>query len=84
MSGADVDALALTDDEILDSVRGVIAAQGRSETVIEPRTHLIPQGVEGHFNVLRGVTGDHAGVKVVGDFVHNHRLGSRRSSRCCC
>ncbi len=75
LSGADVDALALTDDEILDSVRGVIAAQGRSETVIEPRTHLFPQGVEGHFNVLRGVTGDHAGVKVVGDFVHNHRVG---------
>jgi alanine dehydrogenase len=75
LAGADVDALSLTDDEILGSVRGVIAAQGLGETVIEPRTHLFPQGVEGHFNVLRGVTGDHAGVKVVGDFVHNHRLG---------
>ena len=75
LGGADVDALSLTDDEILGSVRGVIAAQGLGETVIEPRTHLFPQGVEGHFNVLRGVTGDHAGVKVVGDFVHNHRLG---------
>ena len=75
LGGADVDGLSLTDDEILGSVRGVIAAQGFGETVIEPRTHLFPQGVEGHFNVLRGVTGDHAGVKVVGDFVHNHRLG---------
>ena len=75
LGGADVDGLSLTDDEILGSVRGVIAAQGLGETVIEPRTHLFPQGVEGHFNVLRGVTGDHAGVKVVGDFVHNHRLG---------
>ena len=75
LGGADVDALSVTDDEILGSVRGVIAAQGLGETVIEPRTHLFPQGVEGHFNVLRGVTGDHAGVKVVGDFVHNHRLG---------
>jgi alanine dehydrogenase len=75
LNGADVDALALSDDEILDSVRGVIAAQGRGDTVIEPRTHLFPQGVEGHFNVLRGITGEHAGVKVVGDFVHNHRLG---------
>jgi ornithine cyclodeaminase/alanine dehydrogenase-like protein (mu-crystallin family) len=75
LGGADVDGLSLTDDEILGSVRGVIAAQGLGETVIEPRTHLFPQGVEGHFNVLRGVTGDNAGVKVVGDFVHNHRLG---------
>jgi alanine dehydrogenase len=75
LSGEDVDAVALRDAEILDSVRGVIAAQGRGETVVEPRTHLFPQGVEGHFNVLRGVTGDHAGVKVVGDFVHNHRQG---------
>ena len=49
LSGADVDALALTDDEILDSVRAVLAAQGRGETVIEPRTHLFPQGVRGPF-----------------------------------
>jgi alanine dehydrogenase len=75
LSGADVEALALSDQEILEAIRGVIAAQGRGETVIEPRTHLFPQGVEGHFNVLRGVTGDYAGVKVVGDFVHNHRQG---------
>lgn len=75
MSGADVEALALTDDEILGAVRAVLAAQGRGQTVIEPRTHLFPRGVDGHFNVLRGVSGDHAGVKVVGDFVHNHRLG---------
>jgi alanine dehydrogenase len=75
LSGADVQALALSDHEILEAIRAVIAAQGRGETVIEPRTHLFPQGVEGHFNVLRGVSGDHAGVKVVGDFVHNHRQG---------
>jgi ornithine cyclodeaminase len=75
LSGADVDALALTDDEILGAVRRVLAAQGRGETVIEPRTHLFPGRSDGHFNVLRGVTADHAGVKVVGDFVDNHRLG---------
>jgi alanine dehydrogenase len=75
LSGADVDALALTDDEILDAVRSVLAAQGRGETVIEPRTHLFPRGATGHFNVLRGATPDHAGVKVVGDYVENHRLG---------
>jgi alanine dehydrogenase len=75
LDGADVDALALSDDEILDAVRGVLAAQGRRETVIEPRTHLFPRGASGHFNVLRGATPEHAGVKVVGDYVENHRLG---------
>lgn len=75
LNGADVEQLALSDEEILESVRGVLAAQGRGETVIEPRTHLFPGRAEGHFNVLRGVTTEHAGVKVVGDFVDNHRLG---------
>jgi alanine dehydrogenase len=75
LGGADVDALALTDDEILDAVRGVVAAQGRGETVIEPRTHLFPRGANGHFNVLRGAVPAFAGVKVVGDYVDNHRLG---------
>ncbi len=75
LNGADVDALALTDEEILDAVRSVLAAQGRGETVIEPRTHLFPRGANGHFNVLRGATPEHAGVKVVGDYVENHRLG---------
>jgi len=79
LSGPDVDALALTDDEILASVRDVLAHQGRDETVIEPRMHLFPERVQdagkGHFNVLRGATAQDAGVKVVGDFVDNHRLG---------
>jgi alanine dehydrogenase len=79
LNGADVEALALTDAEILEAVAGVLAAQGRGETVIEPRTHLFPRPdrdrAAGHFNVLRGATGEFAGVKVVGDFVSNHLLG---------
>jgi len=79
LNGADVDALALTDAEILQAVRGVLAAQGRGETVLEPRTHLFPRGgaqaSRGHFNVLRGAVPEFAGVKVVGDFVGNHLLG---------
>jgi alanine dehydrogenase len=75
LGGADIEALELTDDEVLDSVRKVLAAQGRSETVIEPRTHLFAPGVSGHFNVLRGATAQHAGVKVVGDYVDNHLRG---------
>jgi alanine dehydrogenase len=75
LSGADVDQLALSDEEILAAVRDVLVQQGRGETVIEPRTHLFPGRAEGHFNVLGGVAADYAGVKVVGDFVDNHRLG---------
>ena len=55
-----------------------LAAQGRGETVIEPRMHIEPGVANGHFNVLRGAIGgpiDSAGVKVVGDFVDNYKLG---------
>jgi ornithine cyclodeaminase/alanine dehydrogenase-like protein (mu-crystallin family) len=78
LSGPDVAALALTDDEIVAAVEAGLAAQGRGETVIEPRVHLVPgAGVEGHFNVLRGYIAPLAlaGVKVVGDFVDNWRQG---------
>lgn len=75
LNGPAVSALELGDDEILHATRTVLAAQGRAETVVEPRTHLFPRGAHGHFNVLRGATPRFAGVKVVGDFVDNHRLG---------
>ncbi len=42
LNGPDVAALALTDDEILDAVEAGLLAQGRGETVLEPRMHLIP------------------------------------------
>jgi ornithine cyclodeaminase len=74
----DVEALALTDAEILAAVERGLAMQGRGATVIEPRVHLEPGVAEGHFNVLRGAIGgeiDAAGVKVVGDFVANHEQG---------
>jgi alanine dehydrogenase len=74
----DVDALALSDDEILGAVEGGLRAQGRGETVIEPRVHLRPdEAFRGHFNVLRGYIAPLglAGVKVVGDYVDNYELG---------
>jgi alanine dehydrogenase len=46
--------------------------------VIEPRVHLVPETSEkGHFNILRGYVKPLgvAGVKVVGDFVGNYKLG---------
>ena len=78
LSGPDVEALALTDDEILTAVEGGLRAQGLGQTVIEPRVHLVPEtSAKGHFNVLRGVVHPLgvAGVKVVGDFVDNWRHG---------
>ena len=78
LNAPDVAALALTDDEILSAVESGLAAQGRGETVIEPRMHLAPDAAfGGHFNVLRGYIAPLAlaGVKVVGDFVDNWRQG---------
>jgi alanine dehydrogenase len=47
----DVDALALGDAELLATIENCLAAQGRGETVIEPRVHLEPGVTHGHFNV---------------------------------
>lgn len=73
----DIDALGITDDEILSSVEQSLHSQGQGETEIEPRMHIRPRTPEeGHFNVLRGWIGneiDSAGVKVVGDFVDNYK-----------
>jgi alanine dehydrogenase len=79
LNALDVEALALADDEILNAIEAGLAAQGRKETVIEPRVHLMPDaGSNGHFNVLRGAFRaplNLAGVKVIGDFVDNYREG---------
>jgi alanine dehydrogenase len=74
----DVQALALSDAEILAAVEAGLLAQGRGETTIEPRVHLTPEkDVPGHFNVLRGYIRPlgMAGVKVVGDFYRNYEVG---------
>ena len=76
LNGIDVAALELTDDEILAAVESGLLAQGRGETVIEPRVHLIPDAAfNGHFNVLRGYVAplNLAGVKIVGDYVDNYK-----------
>ena len=76
LNALDIDELALTDDEIIDAVEAGLLAQGRKQTTIEPRVHLVPDpAFNGHFNVLRGYIApmDLAGVKIVGDFVDNYR-----------
>ncbi|WP_216854882.1 ornithine cyclodeaminase family protein [Burkholderia sp. L27(2015)] len=78
LNGPDIERLELTNDEILSAVEQGLKAQGNGETVIEPRVHLIPEDSSlGHFNVLRGVVHPLglAGVKVVGDFVNNYKVG---------
>jgi alanine dehydrogenase len=74
----DIEALKLSDQEVLDAIESGLLRQGRGEAVIEPRVHLEPGLADGHFNVLRGVLGtadNAAGVKIVGDFVDNYKLG---------
>jgi ornithine cyclodeaminase len=74
----DVQALAMTDAEIVAAVEDGLLAQGRGETTIEPRMHLVPEkDYPGHFNVLRGYIRPLgvAGVKVVGDFYRNYEIG---------
>ena len=76
LNGPDIAALSLTDDEILAAVERGLLAQGRGETVIEPRVHLTPDpAFRGHFNVLRGYVAPLglAGVKIVSDYVDNYR-----------
>jgi alanine dehydrogenase len=76
LNGPDVERLALTDDEILGAVEAALAAQGRGQTVVEPRVHLVPESSDkGHFNILRGYVKPLgvAGVKIVSDYVDNYK-----------
>ncbi len=71
----DVEALGMTDDDVLTAIEGQLRVQGKGEAVIEPRMHLEPGVARGHFNVLRGSLGGEvnaAGVKVVSDFYDNY------------
>jgi ornithine cyclodeaminase/alanine dehydrogenase-like protein (mu-crystallin family) len=78
LNGPDVGKLGLTDEEVIAAVEEALAAQGRKETVVEPRVHLIPESSDkGHFNILRGYVKPLgvAGVKIVSDYVNNYKVG---------
>jgi alanine dehydrogenase len=78
LSGEDVEDLALTSGEVLAAVEASVRAQGEDEVVLEPREHLVPDPeFRGHFNLLRAYVAPLAvaGVKVVGDYVDNWKLG---------
>jgi ornithine cyclodeaminase len=78
LNGPDIAELAMTNDEILGAIEAQLAAQGRGNTVVDPRMHHMPGIANGHFNVLRGTIKEDmmvSGVKVVGDFVDNYKEG---------
>ncbi|TIU93640.1 MAG: ornithine cyclodeaminase family protein [Mesorhizobium sp.] len=78
LNALDIEALDMTDAEIVEAVEAGLVAQGNGQTVIEPRVHLEPDpSFNGHFNVLRGYVAplDAAGVKIVGDYVDNYLHG---------
>lgn len=77
LSGMDIDALKLSNGDVLAAVEEVLAAQGEEAVVLEPRAHLVPKGSRGHFNLLRCSLDKQrlAGIKVVGDFLDNYQLG---------
>ena len=78
VSGQDVEELALTNADVMAAVEAALRAQRAGEVVLEPREHLVPDpAFRGHFNLLRAYVAplDVAGVKVVGDYVENWKLG---------
>jgi alanine dehydrogenase len=78
LSGPDIEALGITNAEIVTAVEDAVRAHGEGRAVVEPRVHLVPgNDGAGHFNVLRGhlPAAGVSGVKVVGDFVSNYEAG---------
>lgn len=78
VSGPDIETLGIGRTEIFAAVEDAVRAQGSGDVVLEPRSHLIPPNDgAGHFNILRAHLGPQnvSGIKVVGDFVDNYRIG---------
>ncbi|HEY6280140.1 MAG TPA: ornithine cyclodeaminase family protein [Streptosporangiaceae bacterium] len=78
LSGPDIEAIGISNAEIVAAVEDAVRAHGDGRVVLEPRVHLIPDNNgAGHFNVLRGHLSAPgvSGVKVVGDFVSNYAVG---------
>src|SRR5438477_179172 len=67
LSGPDIDALGISNADIVAAVEDAVRAHGEGRVVVEPRVHLVPDNNgAGHFNVLRGHLSDPgvSGVKV--------------------
>jgi alanine dehydrogenase len=78
LNRAEVGALLPPAGKLLEIVESGLAAHGRGEVVLPPKSHIqLDDRYNGHFNILVGWVGpiDTAGVKVVGDYVDNWRSG---------
>jgi ornithine cyclodeaminase len=78
LSGPDIEALSISNADVVTAVEDAVRAHGDGRVVMEPRVHLVPDNNgAGHFNVLRGHLSAPgvSGVKVVGDFVSNYAAG---------
>jgi alanine dehydrogenase len=78
LSGPDIEALGISNADVVAAVEDAVRAHGEGRVVLEPRVHLIPDNDgAGHFNVLRGHLSAPgvSGVKVVGDFPANYAAG---------
>lgn len=75
---AQVESLVPPVPTILEVVEGGLRAHGEGAVVLPPKSHLqLDDRFNGHFNILPGYVAPAAtaGVKVVGDYVDNHRHG---------
>ncbi len=78
ISGHDVEALGVSDDDVIEAVEQALRAQGNGAVTLDPRVHHVPDAsFPGHFNLLRATVWPvgFTGVKVVGDYVRNYEQG---------
>jgi ornithine cyclodeaminase len=75
LSKEDVDALALSEDEILDAIERGLKAHGEKKVIMPSKDHLPLAYPEKLFNILKGYVEPIAvaGVKVIGDFHGNYK-----------
>lgn len=74
----EVESLLPPTQTLLDVVAEGLRAHGAGEVVLPPKSHIqLDDRFNGHFNILPGYVGPvgMAGVKVVGDYVDNYRVG---------
>ena len=73
-----VESLLPNTPQLLNIVESGLEAHGRRQVVLPPKAHLnLDDLFNGHFNILSGYAAPAgmAGVKIIGDYVDNYRLG---------
>ena len=78
LNRGEVRALMPTMPEVVEIIETGLAAHGRREVVLPPKSHIqLDDRYNGHFNILVGWAqpNDTAAVKVIGDYVDNYQYG---------